>query len=115
MSLFHHTCRYGRSAAASEGPPDGGETLPWLRKHAVIGRVELYLITHDPLERVDLSAVYTHIVASLLSQMQALLRETAREGPDVTGWLQRAPGCPRFIRELNITERCCQPLVASLD
>ena len=44
-----------------------------------------------------------------------LLRETAREGPDVTGWRQRSPPCPRHIRELNVTELCCQPLPATAD
>ena len=45
--------------------------------------------------------------------MLRLLRETAREGPDVAGWRQRSPPCPRFIKDLNVTEWCCQPLPAT--
>lgn len=101
---------YGSSAARGDGPKEGGEVVPWLRQRATLGRVELYLISHDPAERVDLAAAHPHVVSVLLSQMQKLLRETARDGPDVEGWTQRAPPCPRHLRQLNVTELCCQPL-----
>ena len=106
---------YGTYASRGEGPPGGGEVVPWLRTAADLGRVELYLLTHDPAERVDLSAAQPQVVALLLPELLRLLRETAREGPDVTGWRQRSPPCPRHIRELNVTELCCQPLPATAD
>ena len=117
-----HVRSYGQSAAQGAGPPDGGEVVPWLRHRALIGRVELYLITHDPAERVDLANSQPHVVAILLAQMQRLLRHTARDGPDVTGWTQRAPPCPRFIVQLNVTGdqpvpgpvQYCVTLVSSL-
>jgi hypothetical protein len=101
------SCRYGNFASRGHGPKDGQEVVPWLRETARIGRVELYLITHDPAERVDLSVAYPHVVTVLLTQMMRLLRETAREGPDVSGWTQQAPPCPRLIKKLNVTEYCC--------
>jgi arylsulfatase A-like enzyme len=104
---------YGAYSDRGVGPDGGGEVVPWLRSTASIGRVELYLLTHDPAERIDLSAAYPHVVALLLPEMLRLLRETAREGPDVAGWRQRSPPCPRFIKDLNVTEWCCQPLPAT--
>ena len=104
---------YGSQSNRGDGPPGGGEVVPWLRSAASLGRVELYLLTHDPAERVDLSAAYPHVVALLLPEMLRLLRETARDGPDVVGWKQRSPPCPRHIRDLNVTEWCCQPLPAT--
>ena len=101
---------YGPSAARADGPDDGDEVVPWLRTEAVIGHVELYLLTHDPAERVDLAASHSHIVTVLLVQMHRLLRETAREGPDVKGWNQRSVPCPRARRSLNVTEMCCRLL-----
>ena len=101
---------YGTSSRQGGGPRGGGPIVPWLRQHASIGRVELYLLTHDPAERVDLSAAHPEVVSLLLPRMTRLLHETARDGPDVDGWEQRSPPCPRFVRQLNVTELCCQPL-----
>ena len=56
---------------------------PLRLRAASIGRVELYLLSHDPAERVDLSATRPEVVAMLLPELQRLLRETARDGPDV--------------------------------
>ena len=106
---------YGESASRGDGPPDDGEVVPWLRTMATLGRVELYLLSHDPAERVDLSASQPHVVARLLSEMTKLLREVSRDGPDVPGWKQRSPPCPRYIYALNVTELCCQPLPTSVD
>ena len=89
-----------------------GDVVPWLRS-VRFGRVELYLLSHDPTERVDLSAERPDIVALLLPRMEKLLHEVATEGPDTPGWTQRAAPCPRFIRSLNITEVCCQARRAS--
>lgn len=108
-------CGYGSSASSGDGPQDGGEVVPWLRQEATLGRAELYLISHDPAERVNLAAAHPHVVSQLLAKMQQLLRETANDGPDVTGWTQRAPPCPRRLKKLNITEMCCQPLGSNPD
>ena len=106
---------YGTMANRGDGPLGGGEVVPWLRTSATLGRVELYLLTHDPSERIDLSAAHPHVVALLLPELVRLVRETATDGPDVPGWRQRSPPCPRFIRDLNVTEWCCQPLPATVD
>ena len=106
---------YGMLASRGDGPGPGSLVVPWLRNVATIGRVELYLLTHDPAERVDLSAARPNVVALLLPELQRLLRETARDGPDVAGWAQRSPPCPRHMRDINVTEWCCQPLPATAD
>ena len=101
---------YGPSAARAYGPDNGDDVVPWLRSKAIIGHVELYLLSHDAAERVDLAGSHPHIVTALLVQMQRLLRETAREGPEVKGWTQRSVSCPRVrvLRSLNMTEVCCR-------
>ena len=107
---------YGAYATRGSGPKLGGEVVPWLRTGATIGRVELYLLSHDPAERVDLSAARPDVVALLLPRLTRLLHETARDGPNVTGWTHRGAACPRFVlRFNNITEHCCQPLRASVE
>ena len=106
---------YGPSAARAGGPDKGEEVVPWLRTQATIGHVELYLVTHDPAERVDLAALHPHVVVVLLAEMQRLLRETSREGAGVTGWTQRSTPCPRWNRALNFTETCCQTLSTTHD
>ena len=46
----------------------------------------------------------------MLRRLQQLVREAARDGPQVAGWTQRPPPCPRWNAQLNLTEHCCQPL-----
>ena len=46
----------------------------------------------------------------MLRRLQRLVREAARDGPQVVGWTQRPPPCPRWNAQLNLTEHCCQPL-----
>ena len=103
---------YGEFASRGDGPSEGGEVVPWLRSRASIGRVELYLISHDPTERVDLSASHPHVVALLLPELLRMLHETARDGPDVADWAQHSPPCPRFVALLNVTELCCSSATA---
>ena len=99
---------YGTSAARGGGPTDGtAEIAPWLREGASIGRVELYRLSHDPAERVDLSEARPDVVSRMLPVMLGLLRETASDGRLVAGWTQRSPPCPRLMRAINITELCC--------
>ena len=98
---------YGESAARGDGPAAGADVVPWLRTAASIGRVELYLLSHDPAERVDLSSSRPEVVAHMLGELSRLMRETARDGPDVVGWRQRSPPCPRYVASLNVTELCC--------
>ena len=81
---------YGDSAAHGDGPVSGAEVVPWLRGMASIGRVELYLLSHDPAERVDLSASQPDVVALMLPELSRMIRETAHDGPEVVGWGQRS-------------------------
>ena len=81
---------YGDSAARGDGPVSGAEVVPWLRRMASIGRVELYLLSHDPAERVDLSASQPDVVALMLPELSRMIRETAHDGPEVVGWGQRS-------------------------
>ncbi|KAL1503610.1 hypothetical protein AB1Y20_012087 [Prymnesium parvum] len=107
MGTWKLLAGYGSHADRSHGPKGGTDVVPWIRE-AQLGRVELYLISHDPSERVDLSRVRPDIVALMLPRLQRLVHEVAKEGPDTPGWVQRSAPCPRHIRSLNITEECCQ-------
>jgi arylsulfatase A len=98
---------YGISSDRPHGPPAGGEVSEWLR-HAVLGRAELYLLSHDLAERVDLAEHHPLRTARMLARLQALVREAAASGPAVVGWREKAPPCPRRNRKLNITEACCR-------
>ena len=73
----------------------------------MLGRVELYRLSLDPTERVDVAAERPDVVARLLPVLQRLVHETARDGALVTGWSERSPPCPRWNRRLNLTEHCC--------
>lgn len=97
---------YGSHSDRGHGPKGGGDVVPWLRT-VRLGRVELYLLSHDPAERVDLSAARPDVVALMLPRLQRLLHEVATDGPDTPGWKQRGAPCPRRIRSLNVTEVCC--------
>ena len=105
---------YGTYSDRGYGPPGGGDVVPWLRT-VRLGRVELYLLSHDPAERVDLSAVRPDVVALMLPRMVNFLHEVAKEGPATPGWMQRAAPCPRIIRSLNVTEYCCQSRPANVN
>jgi arylsulfatase A-like enzyme len=98
---------YGVSSERPHGPAGGGEVSGWLR-HAVLGRAELYLLSRDPAERVDLSEHYPDRTECMLARLQGLVREAAATGPAVVGWREKAPPCPRRNRRLNITELCCR-------
>lgn len=78
----------------------------WL-PHAELGHVELYRLSRDPTERVDLSRREPARTSAMLRELQRLLRAAAASGPGVTGWSERSPPCPRLNRKLNITEVCC--------
>ncbi len=97
---------YGRFPARSYGPVAPAEVSPWLRA-VMLGRVELYRLSLDPTERVDVAAERPDVVARLLPVLQRLVHETARDGALVTGWSERSPPCPRWNRRLNLTEHCC--------
>ena len=86
--------------------PAPAEVSPWLRA-VMLGRVELYRLSLDPTERVDVAAERPDVVARLLPVLQRLVHETARDGALVTGWSERSPPCPRWNRRLNLTEHCC--------
>ena len=75
-----------------------------------LGGAELYSLRTDPQERLDLAAARPRLAARMLRRLQRLVREAARDGPQVVGWTQRPPPCPRWNAQLNLTEHCCQPL-----
>jgi len=91
------------------GPLPGGEVTAWLPR-ARLGGAELYSLRTDPQERLDLAAARPRLAARMLRRLQRLVREAARDGPQVAGWTQRPPPCPRWNAQLNLTEHCCQPL-----
>lgn len=91
------------------GALPGGEVTAWLPR-ARLGGAELYSLRTDPQERIDLAAARPRLAARMLRRLQRLVREAARDGPQVTGWTQRPPPCPRWNAQLNLTEHCCQPL-----
>ena len=63
-------------------------------------------------ERVDLARHERTRAKRMLRQLQLLLWEAVAHAPVVHGWSQRAPPCPRWNRNLNVSELCCQPLSA---
>ena len=95
------------------GALPGGEVTAWLPR-ARLGGAELYSLRTDPQERLDLAAARPRLAARMLRRLQRLVREAARDGPQVVGWTQRPPPCPRSVgrwnAQLNLTEHCCQPL-----
>ena len=95
--------------ARYEGALPRGEVTAWL-PHARLGGAELYSLRTDPQERLDLAAARPRLAARMLRRLQRLVREAARDGPQVVGWTQRPPPCPRWNAQLNLTEHCCQPL-----
>lgn len=97
---------YGESSDRPHGPVADGEVSDWLRR-ATLGRAELYLVSRDPAERLDMSGYEPGRTASMLARLQGLVREAAASGPAVVGWREKAPPCPRRNRRLNITELCC--------
>ena len=97
---------YGDTSMRPHGPPQGGEVSQWLRS-ARLGRAELYRVSHDPTERLNLARFEKERATQMLARLQTLVHDAAASGPRVTGWGERSPPCPRFNRRLNITEVCC--------
>ena len=81
--------------------------------NATLGRAELYRVSHDYAERVDLSRHERKRTAGMLRQLHLLLHDAVAHAPYVIGWSQRVPPCPRWNRHLNVSEQCCQPLSAA--
>lgn len=89
-----------------------GEVTAWLHR-ARLGGAELYSLRADPRERVNLAAAHHAVATRMLRRLQRLVRQAARDGPAVAGWVQRPPLCPKWNARLNLTELCCQPLSAA--
>tara|TARA_B110001452_G_scaffold173431_2_gene145339 strand:+ start:454 stop:1350 length:897 start_codon:yes stop_codon:yes gene_type:complete len=98
------------AAYATEGGGlPAGDVTAWLHR-ARLGGAELYSLRADPRERVNLAAAHHSVATRMLRRLQRLLRQAARDGPAVAGWMQRPPVCPKWNARLNLTELCCQPL-----
>ena len=92
-----------------DGGLPAGDVTAWLHR-ARLGGVELYSLRADPRERVNLAPAQHAVATRMLRRLQRLLRQAARDGPSVAGWVQRPPVCPKWNARLNLTELCCQPL-----